>query len=215
MRISDERYHRDLRRLELARRMLALQARTPTVARWTGLSESRIRALYHAYSVVATPTSVPPKGRTPSLVDQFFTSAEVQCDAAILGSFFRHFQVWLEGMEENAVKHLPELSRGERLCHALEEFKALRPGSALTLENGATLLNLLVQGEEIELAKCPDCAGLMLRDRLSVGRVLCPFCAFERHNGLSWRAARKKTVEGPKPEPAAERKVKSGQGSLF
>ena len=43
MRVSDDRYSRDLHRMDLARRMIRLEARTFTIRQWTGLSDDRIR----------------------------------------------------------------------------------------------------------------------------------------------------------------------------
>jgi hypothetical protein len=45
MRISEDRYWRDLRRLDLAVRMLHLEARVGTVCTWTGLRPDRVRTL--------------------------------------------------------------------------------------------------------------------------------------------------------------------------
>ena len=44
MRISDERYRRELRRLTVAWKMILLRDRTPTIMRWTCLSKYNVRA---------------------------------------------------------------------------------------------------------------------------------------------------------------------------
>ena len=49
MRILDNRYSRDLRRHDLALRMIRHELRTATIIAWTGLSETRIRGLYRSY----------------------------------------------------------------------------------------------------------------------------------------------------------------------
>jgi len=215
VRISDERYSRDLRRIELARRMLALQARTRTVARWTGMTMSRIRAMYHAYDVVDTPRRVPRRGITPFCVNLFWKSAVVRCEAAILAGFLRQFQVWTEETGDAAVDRLPSLTRGERLCGALEEFRGLRPDSELTLEHGMTLLTQLVRGVEIELLRCPQCEGLMLRDRLTVGKILCAFCTYEQQAGMAYLAAPKKRVAEPESGEKQQEESEGRQLSFF
>ena len=45
MRISDARFSRDLRRYQLAWRLIRHEVRTRTIERWTGLSMHRIRNL--------------------------------------------------------------------------------------------------------------------------------------------------------------------------
>jgi hypothetical protein len=45
MRVSEDRYWRDLRRLDLAVRMLHLEARVGTISTWTGLTADRVRTL--------------------------------------------------------------------------------------------------------------------------------------------------------------------------
>src|ERR1700759_2503117 len=51
MRISDDRYTRDRERMDLALRLIRHEARTHTIRQWTGLSDDRIRKLYHSYAV--------------------------------------------------------------------------------------------------------------------------------------------------------------------
>jgi hypothetical protein len=49
MRIYDDRYNRDHLRLDTALRFILHEARTHTIRQWTGLSDDRIRKLYHSY----------------------------------------------------------------------------------------------------------------------------------------------------------------------
>ena len=49
MRVWGQRYNRDLKRYNLALRMIAHEARTHTICNWTGLPDDRIRHLYQSY----------------------------------------------------------------------------------------------------------------------------------------------------------------------
>ena len=49
MRVTDDRYSRDLRRYDLAVRLIRHEARTQTIRQWTGLTDDRIRKLYRSY----------------------------------------------------------------------------------------------------------------------------------------------------------------------
>ena len=73
VRISDARYTRDLRRYQLAWRLVRHEVRTRTIERWTGLSMHRIRNLYGAYAAGASERERSPlRGKAPYTVsDQF------------------------------------------------------------------------------------------------------------------------------------------------
>src|SRR5688500_6607016 len=90
VRISDERYRRDLRRLRLAWRMVLLGARTPTIMRWTALSKYNIRKLRNDYAEDSAPREGL-KGKTPFRVEFFCKSATLRGETPMLAGFLRHF----------------------------------------------------------------------------------------------------------------------------
>ena len=49
MRISEDRYSRDLRRINLAQRLIRHEVRTQWICAWTGLSDDRVRNLFRSY----------------------------------------------------------------------------------------------------------------------------------------------------------------------
>ena len=52
----------------------------------------------------------------------------------------------------------------------------------LSLEQGLLVLNELARGEQIELAGCRSCSGVIVSDRLSHGRLECAFCTRSGQN---------------------------------
>ena len=213
MRISDARYSRDLRRYQLAWRLIRHGARTRTVERWTGLSMYRIHTLYEAYALQGgdTPRTLP-RGKAPHQVSFFWRSAHLKCEAAVLGGFLEAFGVLPSEPDGSAVEHLPGIARGERLCAAFEEFKAYWPTAESTLEHAILLLTELTRGIEIALGRCVSCHILIVLDRLSVGPARCAFCVYESQAGLPYAAREAVSAEGAPPADVEEGPT---QGSLF
>jgi hypothetical protein len=187
LRISDERYRRDLRRLQLAWRFIQLQARTPTIERWTSLSVHRIRRLRRSY-VSDTVQDAPLKGVTPFRPEFFFKTPMLRAQAPLLAGFLRAYDVLPE--EGTTLEALPTLARGEHFAMAYTQFLAVCPDTEISFEHAVLLLNELVIHEAIDLALCEDSGALMIRDCYSTRRVLCAYC---QHR--SRRAAAKKETE--------------------
>lgn len=126
MRITDHRYHRDIRRYQLARRLIRHEARTQTVCEWTGLSDERVRNFLRAYCVGdnGTGTALRHRGPPPQRLTAIFWSARIASEAAALAGLAR-----VTGIEKE-----PGLANGERLCHLFEIFRACLPDTSLTLE---------------------------------------------------------------------------------
>lgn len=188
MRISDARYSRDLRRYQLAWRLIRHGARTRTIERWTRLSMYRIHTLYEAYAGggMDVPHS-PPRGKAPHQVGFFWRSAHLKCEAAVLAGFLKAFGV-CPPEADASVEQLPGVGRGERLCGAFEEFKAYWPAAESTLEHAILLLTELTRAVEIALARCESCHVLIVFDRLSVAPARCAYCAYEAQAGLPYAA---------------------------
>jgi hypothetical protein len=179
MRVSDERYSRDLRRLQLAWRMILQDARTSTIARWTHLSIYRIRRLRRHYSNHPAPASIL-KGSAPFRIEFFSKSATVRAEAPMLAGFLRCF-----GVLDGSTSDEWSLSQGERFCSAYELFRAYcySPRSEISFEHSVLLLTELMRGEELTLAYC-TCGELVVQDCLSVRKPLCASCLHDTYAGV-------------------------------
>jgi hypothetical protein len=178
VRISDRRYARDLRRYQLAWRMIRQDVRNSAVARWTELSMYRIKTLYEAY---AGGGHSPPRGSAPYQVAHFWSSLQSRTEASILAGFLVAYEVLPEpGVP---MERLETVSRGERLCRAYEEFLAVWPEAQLRLEHAMLLLGELVRGIEMELTECSGCDVLVVADRMALGPPRCAFCLHELQAG--------------------------------
>ena len=216
MRISDERFDRDLRRIRLAWRLIGHGARTQTIQRWSGLSRYRIQALYRDYGAATASIAEPRlRGPSPGQVAYFWQSAQLRTEAAILAGFFRLYGPLPLTPAADAKSSLPGLVSGEQLCESYERFHSLAPETQISIERAVLLLLELARGAELRLAVCTDCeTALVLVDLLAAGRPLCAHCA-RRTSAKEGAMATLLAPDKPDP-PSSPVAVDSGrQGSLF
>ena len=117
MRISDDRYHRERLRMELALRFLRHEARTQTIRAWTGLSDDRIRKLYRSYLGDARGELPRHRGKSPHQIAYFTRSLRLQEETLALAT-----ALWLLGVlpcaepPAHAPGSLPRDWRAARCC---------------------------------------------------------------------------------------------------
>ena len=177
MRISEDRYTRDLRRLELARRMLHLEARTRTICTWTGVSRDRVRKLARA----STPPDCPAgpmrhRGQSPHQIGYFFKSPRINAHASALACLCEMYEVLRPAPTTIPAQQFPSLARGENLCTAYEIYRAITLNSLISFEHGVLLATALAQGDELALNPCQECGGLFLIDRFAHHDERCEHC---------------------------------------
>jgi hypothetical protein len=124
VRVSDAGYSRDLRRFNLATRMLLHEARTRTISACTGLSTDRVRKL-SKFQRRERPQRVPrrPPGPNPRQLAALLTSPGLRTEADTIAAVCQMLKVLPNEPLANAKASLPNLSRCERLCAALELFQ--------------------------------------------------------------------------------------------
>ena len=178
MRVSNKCYDRELRSIELARRMLALGARTQTICAWTGLTGDRVRNLSRVlgWGGVGHAASRQ-RGPSPSKFAVLMATPSVREEAPAIAALCR---CWYDVIPAercpDARKRLPGIERGERLCDALEFFRQFVEETCITLEQVVLLVFTLAEGESWEIAVCAKCPALILIDRLALSRRLCAEC---------------------------------------
>jgi hypothetical protein len=178
MRVSNKCYSRELRSLELGRRMLRLGGRTQTICAWTGLTGDRVRGLIEALGQEGTVRcAARQRGPSPSKFAAVMASPSLRDEAPAIAGICRHYDVIPRERCQGARQRLPELARGERLCDALELFQRVVPDTRITLEQVVLLVfTLAEEGESWGLDFCAGCHALILTDRLALSRRLCKYC---------------------------------------
>ena len=173
MRISDDRYHRERARMELALRFLRHEARTQTIRAWTGLSDDRIRKLYRSYLGHARRQLPRHRGKSPHQVAYFTRSLRLQEETALLASVLSLLGV-LPGAEAAAT---PGLTRGELLCQAFEAYRLLLPSAQISFEHAVFLATALTRADQLRLAGCAGCGSLIVTERFPARGARCLLCA--------------------------------------
>lgn len=185
MRISDDRYSRDRLRLDLALRFIHHEARTHTIRAWTGLTDDRIRKLYRTYLHEAGGAGVARhRGKSPRQAAYFMRSLRMRRESAVFASVSSLFGLItpqtirvLSGTAECKAPPAPTVARGALLCEAFEAYRALVGEPQISFEHAVFLLAALHAGDELRVAHCRDCAGVLVTDRLALRTPVCNECA--------------------------------------
>ena len=184
MRISDDRYSRDRLRLDLALRFIHHEARTHTIRAWTGLTDDRIRKLYRTYLHEADGSGVARhRGKSPRQAAFFTRSLRMRREAAVFASVSSLFglitpqSILLERSAGREDAGSPGVIRGALLCEAFETYRALVGDARISFEHAVFLLAALHAGDELRVAHCRECRGVLVTDRLMLRTPVCNDCS--------------------------------------
>ena len=175
MRVSDNRYERDIRKHNLARRMLLYGARTRTITRWTGLSRYRVQALSRRYQHLEQ-GDYRRRGISPHTVAYFAQSASLELESLALVFIALEMRAVPPELVPNARASLPDLIRGERLLDAFDWYRRLIPSPQISLERAILLVLEFAEGRMLSLERCKTCPNLMLVDYGGKMHDRCPVC---------------------------------------
>jgi hypothetical protein len=175
MRISDSRYDSERVNLNLARRMVAYEVRTETIAELTGISKYTVKNLFEQYSELAGYKRH--RGEAPHQ-PAFFTRTQLhERETAALAAIELGYDVIRpEGFSGSVSIEF----QVERLLTAFDVFRKFWPCSKLSFEHAVLLAKELMRGDTLGLAHCPECTSLMVVDRLAQMREACSYCRKRR-----------------------------------
>ena len=179
MRITDNRYAGERGKFDLALRMIQLEARTGTIRTCTGFSEDRIRKIYAHYFAHAGPDRVRRRrGKSPTQIGPFLSSARRQTEATLLACLFVYFRLIRLGRRpaELQPRSRDGLALGERLCDAYEAHVSLYPAPQLSFEWAWNLYQSLACKRELHMAWCNTCLGPYVQDAFALDYGHCPLC---------------------------------------
>jgi Flagellar transcriptional activator (FlhC) len=172
----EDRIGRELRRNQLATRMVSHKARTQTICDYTGLARERIKTLRGDLHVSSDQRH---RGPSPSSVSVFFRSARIRCEASALAVMCRVLGAVGPEPIVDAARRYPNLERGERLCDVYEAFRTLFPASGVSFEQIVLLAINMAQGDVLQLQYCQGCDVAILADRLAAAQRLCSVCQLQ------------------------------------
>lgn len=176
MRLTDNRYAQERLKLEVALRMIRLEARTQTVRDCTGLSDDRVRKLYKSYiaETRGAPSARRRRGKSPRRIDSLVRTARTQLQASLLAGLFVTVGLMQSGSRERRSDVTADIAA--KLCDAYEAYASLVPDNELSFEHAWFLWRELTGDSDLYLRPCTDCGGLNLQDRLTVRMRPCPWC---------------------------------------
>lgn len=180
MRVSDNRYERDLRRRSLAKRMIEYEARTQTIVDWTGLTKYQIQIMFREYAELAEHRRH--RGASPFQTTFFSKSLQHECECAALATIELEMGIIPADLTSTSATALPGLVRGERLLYAFDLFCELVPEPRTSLEHAVLLANELAMARILTLRRCANCDGLIVVDRFGPQHEHCAFCRLDGHD---------------------------------
>jgi hypothetical protein len=160
---------RDMRRRQLAKRLVFHQARTQTISHYTGLSRDRLDTLRQRWGVAAGERL---RGPSPtSLVEFFRTSRNLQ--AATAAAVLFNLLGTLRKPGTHSSQGSTALEQGEQLCYAYEALQACLPHVEIEFEHLLLLATGLSDGDELQLTHCTGCGVAILVDKLASSQTSC------------------------------------------
>jgi hypothetical protein len=170
--VTREPVDRDLRRRQLAQRLVVHQARTRTIFLLTGLSRHQMATLRRRWRVTE---DMRHRGPPPRSFAVFWSSMRMRAEGAALAVLWRAFYN-MSGTFGETINQAAAVEFGERICDVFETFIACFPSAELELEHLVLLARALEQGDVIALSRCTSCEAAILIDLLGKRRPLCAYC---------------------------------------
>ena len=176
MRISEQRYARERRALDVASRLIDFEARTGTIRELTGLADGRIRKLSKACALDGrSGAKSRHRGAAPRRVNYVLDKARSKTEAAALLGVCQLMGI-TDPRDEGFDGGITRIARAEQLCDAFWTFRYLLPQASIGFEHMLLLLSEAVKGEDLVTAHCHDCRAFLVVDPLSLYGRLCPQC---------------------------------------
>jgi hypothetical protein len=182
VRATDNRYTGERERFDLAIRMIEHEARTGTIRLCTGFTEDRIRKICASY-FPGQESVRRRRGKTPSQIGPFVSSARRQGEASLLTGLFVHEEIARLERDSRALRATcePGPILGVGLCAAFEGYLVLHPSPQWSFEWAWNLYRCLVSRRELRLAWCALCEGSYVQDSYALDYERCPFCEVKDH----------------------------------
>jgi len=163
----DDSVIRQLRCLELARRLIFHEVRTVTIGKITGLSRNRLAALRRRLKVSEDARH---RGPPPRSLDVLLRTARGRTEGAALAALFPLFK------STRSIKPSTTLDDGEESCDIYDAYLAYYPQSNVRFEELMLLKKSLAKGDLVELGLCRLCKGLIINNRRDCARSTCSHC---------------------------------------
>jgi hypothetical protein len=177
MRVSEDRYARDLRRIQLAHRLIRHEVRTYWICAFTQQTIDRVRNLLRSYEDDLAGLKRH-RGAPPHSCSKLVTPA-LHSEASALAGIVLLWRLIPAERIVNARCTLPSVELGEQLCKAFELFSYVVRDCAMTMDR-TILLTLALAERQLTLKHCRECNAAILIDPTDLPRERCLWCQRER-----------------------------------
>jgi hypothetical protein len=123
------------------------------------------------------------RGKSPRQAAFFTRSLRMRREAAVFASVSSLFGLITPRTQGagairvvRSAQPSPNVARGALLCEAFEAHRALMRESQISFEHAVYLLDALHDGDELRVAHCRDCNGMLVTDRLALRTPMCNEC---------------------------------------
>lgn len=170
---SEDPDERDLRRRQLAKRLVSHHARTQTIHEFTGYSRHRLATLRRRWQVSPDERH---RGPSPTSFSVFFRSPRARNVATAAAVICKLLGATKPAFGARISRRITDLDFGEQICEVHEALQACFPDVELEFEQVMLLAIGLSRHESIALTTCVKCGIAVLADQLSVRRRTCASC---------------------------------------
>lgn len=170
---SEDPDERDLRRRQLAKRLVSHHARTQTIYAFTGYSRHRLATLRRRWKVSPAERQ---RGPSPTSFSVFFRSPRARNVATAAAVICKLLGATRSTLGARTSQRAVDLDFGEQICEVHEALQACFPDVELEFEHVMLLAIGLSQHESIALTTCVRCGIALLADQLSIRRRTCASC---------------------------------------
>src|SRR5882757_2370450 len=130
--VTDDRFDRGLRRRELARRLVAHDARTQTISELTALTHHQLSTLRQRWRVTQETRH---RGPSPTSFSVLLSSMRTRSEASALTVLCRVLNAIPLSNRKRKCKPLSAMELGERLCEVFEIYSAYLPHSTFEFDH--------------------------------------------------------------------------------
>jgi hypothetical protein len=171
---------RESNRVEIAIRMLQLQARTQTIMAATRMSEDQVRRLYREYCRGQVANRQ--RGRSPTSTASYLRTLPLCYETSVLASVLLTYGL-LKGKRPRAWL-TDSLRYAEQFCHAYAQYLELALHEPLGFERAWYFARNLAAMMDVSLKHCPQCGGHYVYNDTDVRRQACSICKVRQQRTL-------------------------------
>lgn len=165
---DQERRLRDFRRAHLLQRLVAHEARTRSIVRFTGYTRHELARLRRRWMI---PPESRHRGPHPHSFDTLLRVPRSRTEVAALAVIWRCLVRSPSGERADGA-----LDHGERLTDIYEVFRACVPKGSLDFEHLVMIDEGLSRGDAIVFDCCTLCRCTIVVEFLGSGRRICTHC---------------------------------------